>query len=142
MTSEGLSRVEVELDDDDMDPAVLSNLAGLHLDLADVKDAFHKFKISKLYSSFFALPEIRGEEVRALLVGCVCPCFSSLPIGHTWSLFFCQKAIEEAMWTTPSLEKAEILKDNRNCVITCSLGEGNATHPCDRRRNEILLCLC
>ena len=34
--------------------------------LADVKDAFHRFNISKLYSSFFALPEVRGEEVGAL----------------------------------------------------------------------------
>ena len=38
------------------------------------------------------------------LVGRVCPC----QWCHTWSLFFCQKAIEEVMWATPGLGKAEI----------------------------------
>ena len=54
---------------------------------------------------FFALPEVEGREVGEPLVGRVCTCFSSLPMGHTWSLFFCQKAIEEAKWDTPSLDK-------------------------------------
>ena len=107
MTSEGLSRVEVALDNDDEDPGELSRLAGLHLGLADVKDAVHRLTISKLYSSFFALREVQGQEVGAPLVGRVCSCSSSLPMGQTWSLFFCQKAIEEAMWATPGLEKAE-----------------------------------
>ena len=47
--------------------------------------------------------EVQGDEVGAPLVGRVCPCFSSLPMGRTWSLFFCQKAIEEAVWATPGL---------------------------------------
>ena len=97
----------VALENDDEDPGELSGLAGLHLGLADVKDAFHRFKISKLYSSFFALPEVEGQEVGAPLVGRLCSCFSSLPMGHTWSLFLCQKAVEEAMWPTPGLGKAE-----------------------------------
>ena len=49
VTSEGLSRVEVALENDDVDPGELPRLAGLHLGLADVKDALHRFKISKLY---------------------------------------------------------------------------------------------
>ena len=59
-TSEGMSRVEVALENDDEDPGELSRLAGLYLGLADVKDAVHRFKISKLYCSFFALPEVQG----------------------------------------------------------------------------------
>ena len=58
VTSEGLSRVEVALENDDVDHGELSRLASLHLGFADVKDAFHRFKISKLYSSFFTLPEV------------------------------------------------------------------------------------
>ena len=58
-----LSRVEVALENDDEDPEKLSRLAGLHLGPADVTDAFNRFKISKLYSSFFALPEVEGQEV-------------------------------------------------------------------------------
>ena len=38
VTSEGLSRVEVALEDNDEDPDELSKLAGLHLELADVKE--------------------------------------------------------------------------------------------------------
>ena len=62
MTSEGLSRVEVALENDDVAPGKLSRLTSLHLGLADVKDASHRFKISKLYSSFFALLEVWKVE--------------------------------------------------------------------------------
>ena len=79
----------------------------------------------KLYSSFLAFPEVEGREVGVPLVGRVCPCFSSLPMGHTWSLFFCQKAIEEAMWATPCLDKGEILQDTRSCVVPRSSDESN-----------------
>ena len=41
VTSEALSRVEVGLENGDVDPVELLRLAGLHLALADVKDAFH-----------------------------------------------------------------------------------------------------
>ena len=44
VTSEGLSRAEVALENDDEDPGELSKLAGLHLGLADVKDAFRRFE--------------------------------------------------------------------------------------------------
>ena len=79
VTSEGLSRVEVALGDNDEDPEVLSKLAGLHLELADVNDAFHRLKISKLYSSFFALPEVLGKELGA--------CFTAAAVYRwRWSI--------------------------------------------------------
>ena len=68
VTSEGLSRVEVALEHGGVDPGELSRWASLHLGLADVKDAFHRIKISKLYSSFFAHLEVEGREVGALFV--------------------------------------------------------------------------
>ena len=71
-------------------------------------------------ATFFALPEVERREVGAPLLGLVCPCFSSLPMGHTWSLFFCQRAIEEAMWATPSLDK-----DTWSCVVPRSSDESN-----------------
>ena len=46
-------------------------------------------------------------------------------MGHSWSLFFCQKAIEEAMWATPGLDKAEILQHTRSCVVPPSSDESN-----------------
>ena len=46
-------------------------------------------------------------------------------MGHTWSLLFCQKAIEEAMWATLGLGKAEILQDTRSCVVPGPSDEGD-----------------
>ena len=134
VTSEGLSCVEVTLENDDMDPKELSRLAILHLGLVDEKDAFHRFKISKLHSSFFL---VEGREVGAPLVGRVCPCFSSLPMGHTWSLFFCQKAIEEAMLATPSLGEAGVLQDTRSCVIPRPFDENNDTESSRHASNKL-----
>ena len=117
VTSEGLSRVEVTLENDDVDPGELSRLTGWHLGLADMKDASHLFCPSRGGRAGSGSP----------LVGCVCSCFSSLPMGHTWNLFFCQKAIEEAMWATPSLDKAEILQDTWSCVVPRPSDENNDT---------------
>ena len=46
-------------------------------------------------------------------------------MGHTWSQFFCQKAIEEAIWATLGLGKAEILEDTRSCVVPRLSGQGD-----------------
>ena len=57
-------------------------------------------------------------------------------MGHTWSLFFCQNAIEEAMWATPGLEEAEILQDTQSCVLPrLSGGDGitKSSHQTARR---------
>ena len=84
MTSKGLRRVEVALDNDEEDPGEQSRLARLHLGLADVKELpFTDLESRKLYSSFFALLEAEGREVGVALVRRVCPCFTSLPMGHT-----------------------------------------------------------
>ena len=65
------------MENDDVDPGELSRLTSLQLGL-DVKDVFHRFKISKLYSSFFVLLEVESREVGVPLDGRVCSCFSSL----------------------------------------------------------------
>ena len=103
VTSEGLSRVEVALENDDVVPGELSRLASLRLGLG-------------------CLPQIQDlETVQLLLCPCrswepiwldVCRCFSSLPMGHTRSLFFCKRAIEEAVWATPSHEGHPELRDS------------------------------
>ena len=46
-------------------------------------------------------------------------------MGHTWSLFFFQRAFEEAMWATSCLDKAEIFQDTRSCVFPRSSDESN-----------------
>ena len=53
-------------------------------------------------------------------------------MGHRWSLFFCQKAIEEAIWAIPSCQGAEIHRDDCGCVIRILFGKRSRSHPCDR----------
>ena len=133
MTSEVLSRVEVALENDDEDPGELSRLAGLHLGLADCERCLSQIQDFKNCTApSLPFPKWKVKKWEAPLVGRVCPCFSSLPMGHTWSLFFCQKAIEEAMWATPGLGKAEILQDTQSCVVPRPSGEGSDAEPSDR----------
>ena len=46
--------------------------------------------------------------------------------------FFCQRAIEGAMWATLGLGKAEILQDTRSCVIPRPSHEGDDTESSHR----------
>ena len=124
-----MSRVEVALENDDEDPGELSRLAGLHLGLGDVKDAFHRFLISKLYSSFFALPEVQCQEVGAPLVGRVCSCFSSLPMGHALRFFF-------SVRKRPTL--VQILQDTQSCIVPRPSEEDNGGSPSHRASKRFI----
>ena len=139
VTSEELSRVEVALENDDVDPGKLSRLPGLHLGLADEKDAFRRFKISKLFSSFFFdLPEVEGQEVGAPFFGWTrVPLFQQPADGSYLESIFCQKAIEEAMCATLGLGEAEILQDTRSCVVPRPSDESHDTETSRRASKKI-----
>ena len=83
VTSEGLLRLEVTLK-----PGLSDRMPDvyLHHGTADIQDTFHRFKISKLYSSFFGLPPVRDSDVGRSDLEYVSPCLTRLPMGHTWSL--------------------------------------------------------
>ena len=83
---------------------------------------------------------MEGREVGAPLVGRVCPCFSTLPMVHTWCLFFCQRAIEEAMWATAGLGEADVLQDTRSCVIPRPSDENNCKES-SRRALKKFFCV-
>ena len=61
-------------------------------------------------------------------------------MGHAWSLFFCQKGIEEAMWA-PGFDEAEILQDTRSCVIPRPSDENNGTESLRRVSVDSLVSL-
>ena len=73
-------------------------------------------QLAFLAPTWSQLGDVRRSEPCRGRLGKRCSCFCSLPMGHTWRLFFCQRAIDEAMRATPSLDKAEILQDTRSCA--------------------------
>ena len=122
---EGLSKIEV-LVPDDFDP---SSEAGIKLmrdlemtlGVADVSDAFHNMRIPWHLSRYFALMPLTAGE--AGLVGqtlggvvldnkdLVSPAAGSLPMGFSWSLFFCQATTEGKMRSCGSLDDKTLLQD-------------------------------
>ena len=99
VTSKGLSRVEVTLENDDVDPGELSRLASLHLGLADVGSAFHRFKISKLCSSF--LPFLKwkvGKWELLWLDACALVSAACRWATPGWSLFSVRKQSKRQCW--------------------------------------------
>ena len=99
-TSEGFAMIEVELDAS-IDPHSAEGreaLAALGLcsGIGHIADAFHRFKISLAFSSYFGLAELTAREAgvidqdvgwgpveaNAVLV----PCFTSLPVRFSWSV--------------------------------------------------------
>ena len=94
-SSEGLSRLEVEFREGDLDPQgrpyahVLERLTAT-LGCTDVKDAFHRLSMPEELMWFFCLGESSSEEL-GLQAGTQYELFwTSLPMGFTWSLYFCQ----------------------------------------------------
>ena len=100
VTSEGLGRVEVTLENDDVDPGELSRLTGLHPGPGRCERCLSQIQDLKTVKLLFC-PSRGGR------VGSGSPSgWMRVPLlqqPHTWSLLFCQKAIEEAMWATPCL---------------------------------------
>ena len=122
-SAEGLTRVEVEAECDD--PS-LEDLA-LHLGVADVQDAFHRFRLRDEFASWFCVGVASIDELvcRTLpresfdkSVGAeVDLCWASLPMGFTWSLFFCQVTNEALMRQVPGLSLAPKLADKEPPIV-------------------------
>ena len=101
--SEGLSRVEVTLENDDVDPGELSRLARLHVGLADVKDAFHRLKISKRYSSFLPFLKWKVQKWEHLWLDACAPVLAT----NRWvtpGVFFLPESNRRGNVATPSLD--------------------------------------
>ena len=86
LTPEGLSRTE-------LGPAV----GVLHIATADVEDTLRRCRLTPLYASYFGLPSVTRREMRLDGDAEVVPCCSSVPMGHTWSLYFCQTTGESLL---------------------------------------------
>ncbi|CAK0840736.1 unnamed protein product [Prorocentrum cordatum] len=95
--------------------------AQMSLGLADVKDAFHRFRIPSGLVSYFGFGSatagelsVVGQNLDGVLLGVddqVDICWASLPMGFSWSLYFCQQAGEQRMKSAPGLTTSTLLQD-------------------------------
>ena len=95
----GLSRLEVEVDEEDMGPDGLPTAEVLErltasLGCTDVTDAFHQLNMPEELMWYFCVGEALGEELGLPLGETFELFWASLPTGFTWSLYFCQAAAE------------------------------------------------
>jgi len=127
-SAEGLTRIEVRAHDGEFDGVStsaaderkLEELA-LFLGVADVQDAFHRFRLRDNFAAWFCLGSAYMNELRCRTLplenidtdplGRVDLCWASLPLGFTWSLFFCQAVNESLMSTIPRLRGATRMSD-------------------------------
>ena len=135
--AEALSRIEVELPDT-LDPksdeaSELLDKMRVHLGVGDIADAFHRLVMPESMSPWFAFPydvlagdfEVAtadsGETVSPDMR--VWPCARSLPMGFSWSLFYCQAQAEFRMEKLPSLQSSRLHHD-RSGVMNFKVSGG------------------
>ena len=138
VTSEGLSRVEVALEHDDVDPGELSRLASLHLGVADVGSAFHRFKISKLYSSFL---KWKAEKWPFWLDACA-PVLAACR-WVTRSLFSVRKQSKRQCGPQPVLVKQEFSRTQGAAWFRASLSRAmvQSLHVVPHRNSSMCLSI-
>ena len=71
---------------------------------SDVQAAFYRIALPPGLDEFFVLPSVPtrripglSEEERKAFGEVVSPCMSTLPMGWSWALFFCQAAVSAGM---------------------------------------------
>lgn len=123
LTSEGFAHFEVLADWSGPSPSWPAMFIGV----ADVRDAFHRLLMPPELSPRFCFEPVgvgalgfapdlvEGSQARAGTS--VYPCARALPMGFTWSLFFCQSLGLHMMGRATGLEGDEALSDFRGCGI-------------------------
>ena len=117
VTAEGLARVEVEFDG----ATECGAGEGFTLGTSDISDAFHRFRIDRELSGYFCMRAVLAGEVglagsrlggrRLGADARLVPACAALPMGFTWSLFFCQEVGEAVMNDTPELAGVHRMSD-------------------------------
>ena len=89
--------------------------------MSDVSDAFHRMRILRELSRYFCLGVFTAAELGltgTLLDGQtlradsrLCPAAASLPMGFSWSFYFCQQAVAESV-TKPEMMQGVPLLTN------------------------------
>eukprot|EP00435_Cladocopium_sp_Y103_P068349 s90_g31.t1 len=131
MTSEGLGRIEVQLEGDLWQDETLADLMSVHVGLSDVENCFHRLRVPNWLSRYFCwspVPakvvglsgrELEGKVLKPL--DPVYPCAGSLCQGFSWALYFAQKANEQMCLNVSPLQDARLSYD-RGPPIVLHLG--------------------
>ena len=119
VSSEGFARIEIELPSDvhphSSEADELRAAYSLNVAVGDIANCFHKLLIDEELSKYFCLPPIPAHVLGlggVVLNGArlshdslVWPCPCALPMGFSWSPFFCQSMTEtisaRATFSTP-----------------------------------------
>ena len=126
VTAEGLANIAVDGDGGSEQARALG--AGVALAIADVQNAFHYLKIGLEYGQYFCYPfEVTAKEmglVGHIVEGVRCTpttsfwlCASALPMGHSWSLYFCQRSLELRAARVRELDDCTIMQDRGPSVL-------------------------
>ncbi|CAK0900771.1 unnamed protein product [Prorocentrum cordatum] len=138
LSSEGLSRIEVELPASaPLGPGQAAKLLEdfcLSIGLSDVSNCFRRLRVPAWLSDYFCLPPApahvmgaSGAEVDGSVLGraeAVTPCWAVLPMGFTWSLWIAQMINETTVTkVAPSLPGSPLHDRGPPLVVRPALGE-------------------
>ena len=118
-TSEALGNIEINAEEAN---------STVYLGVADIADAFHRFRAPTWMRRYFALERpvkagrlgLVGKVIdgRVLTKSClVWPMFKSLPMGFSWSLYFCQEAGVNLMSGLPCLGGSRLMSDRSGATV-------------------------
>ena len=105
----------------------------VYLGDGDMKDAFHRFRLRREFSEWLCVGHVLaeevgmvGEEADGVLLKRGDPvdlCWTSSPMGFSWSLFFCQYIISDVAETALAYHKALscVIVIHRLCFMSVAL---------------------
>jgi hypothetical protein len=129
-TSEALANVELEFDEGTTAAEQAELLEDFLVDMGvgDISDAFHRLRIHLDLGEYFAYPyavparefglvgrTISGQQI--FDGDSVWPCAASLPMGFSWSLFFCQRQAEQRLAALDILADSKIINDRAGTAV-------------------------
>ena len=134
VTSEGLSRIEVENENGD-DSDLMAALR-VFLGSADVADCFHRMRLKGKIRRYFCWPPILAGSVgisfadgkRVEADEWIWPMSNCLPMGWTWSLHFAQLANATRMALLPCLDRSLALTDRGAPLVLRADGREETAH--------------
>ena len=116
VTGEGLGRIEIETGVDDEPVPIWSGTA-------DIRDAFHRMGMPEWLRRYFALPPLTARELGITSLEGVAlqpddkvwPLPRALPMGFSWSFYYCQEADEET--TATIMRRGDLLTDRGRPLV-------------------------
>ena len=98
------------------------------LGTADVADAFHRLRISQELAEYFSFPwslparefGLGGCVVSGQVVGPeteIFPCSGSLPMGFSWSLYFCRDIVECWLGSLSLTARSRLLNERNGAAV-------------------------